>query len=94
MSPSRGRRWRRRRAEVLDRDGWRCVKCGRPGRLEVDHIRPLRAGGTDDVDNLRTLCRDCHLERHRKTVPPAVRRWRKLVRDMAQKGSSITLGLK
>ena len=23
-----------------DRDGWRCVKCGRAGRLEVDHIKP------------------------------------------------------
>jgi len=29
-------------------------------RLEVDHITPVAAGGTDDLDNLRTLCRECN----------------------------------
>jgi len=30
--------------------------------LEVDHIIPLHQGGAAvDLDNLQTLCRDCHL---------------------------------
>lgn len=57
---SRGRRWRRLRRLVLDRDGWRCRKCGRAGRLEVDHARPLFRGGGDELANLQSLCRRCH----------------------------------
>lgn len=52
--------WRRLRRAVLERDGWRCVKCGRAGRLEVDHIKPAREGGTDALTNLQALCRPCH----------------------------------
>jgi 5-methylcytosine-specific restriction protein A len=36
-----------------------CERCGAPGEL-VDHITPKSAGGTDDDDNLMTLCRPCH----------------------------------
>jgi 5-methylcytosine-specific restriction protein A len=32
---------------------------------QVDHIVPLRHGGTDDLTNLQTLCLRCH---GRKTV--------------------------
>jgi len=46
---------------VFDRDEWRCTSCGKAGRLECDHITPLAEGGTDDLANLRTLCRDCHI---------------------------------
>lgn len=28
---------------------------------EVDHIVPVKDGGTDDPTNLRTLCHDCHV---------------------------------
>jgi hypothetical protein len=30
--------------------------------LEVHHIRERGDGGTDEIDNLRTLCGDCHCE--------------------------------
>ena len=69
---------------VFERDGWRCVECGRKGRLEVDHIRPIARGGAPlDPANLRTLCRGCHVEitakQNRK--PPAPERlvWDRLV---------------
>ena len=78
----RGRWWDLRRREILERDGYRCRECGRPGRLEVDHVVPLKAGGSDDHDNLRALCKDCHLARHRKPVGPKVRAWRGLVREL------------
>ena len=48
---------------ALDRDGWRCQNpgCGRAGRLEVDHVRPLQHGGElFDLGNLATLCISCH----------------------------------
>ena len=28
--------------------------------FEVDHVRSLESGGTNDVSNLVALCRNCH----------------------------------
>ena len=59
-------RWKRLRLAIKDRDGWRCRKCGKAGRLEVHHIRPVAQDGDPyDPENLRTLCRDCHFNAHR-----------------------------
>ena len=52
--------WRILRREVLDRDGWRCTRCGARGRLDVHHKVPLAAGGTNELRNLTALCRGCH----------------------------------
>lgn len=52
------------RFEILKRDGFRCVYRGAAGRegatLEVDHINPKAAGGTDDPSNLTTSCQPCN----------------------------------
>ena len=69
------RRWKPLRAAILERDGYRCVKCGKAGRLEVDHIEPVESGGTDDPANLQTLCRDCHILKTRlENIPDRERR--------------------
>ena len=52
------------RYDVLRRDGFKCVRCGR-GRedgvkLHVDHIVPVSRGGKSTMDNLQTLCEDCN----------------------------------
>ena len=57
------RAWKLARQEALTRDHWQCQTCGRvvTGRqAHVDHIIPKSAGGTDHLDNLRTLCVSCH----------------------------------
>ena len=55
-------RWKRARRAALDRDNWRCRSCGKAGRLEVDHVVQLAAGGAPfDLDNLQALCKPCHL---------------------------------
>ena len=57
----RGSKWRRLRKKLLKAVGYRCSKCGIPGRLEVDHIIPLHDGGAAyDENNLQVLCRECH----------------------------------
>jgi len=52
------------RSLVLSRDMNKCVKCGRGVKdgvkLEVDHKLPYEKGGTDDIENLQTLCQDCN----------------------------------
>ena len=60
------RRWAAARRTVLERDGYRCVECGRAGRFEADHITPLQRGpGQDpyDLNGLQTLCRSCHIKK-------------------------------
>lgn len=47
--------------EVWDRDGGRCVKCGKTDYLEFDHIIPHARGGANTVANVRILCRKCNL---------------------------------
>ena len=69
-----GRPWRRLRIEVFERDLYTCQVCGRVGReheLDADHVTPVSEGGTDDMDNLQTLCRTpCHRD---KTTREAAR---------------------
>lgn len=83
------RRWGATRRAVFDRDGWRCVRCGRAGRLECDHIAPLEWDpGQDpyDPDGCQTLCRDCHKEKtrceNRREPTPAETAWRDLVEEL------------
>ena len=50
-----------RREAVLHRDNYTCQICGKKHtRLEVHHIVYRSQGGTDDENNLITLCEDCH----------------------------------
>ena len=50
----------RTQLKVYRRDAFRCVHCGEGGDLTVDHIVPVAKGGSDDLDNLQTLCRSCN----------------------------------
>lgn len=62
----------RLRFEVFKRDDYTCRYCGRRSPevvLEVDHIVPVSAGGSDDEMNLATSCWDCN--RGKAAVPLA-----------------------
>jgi len=53
--------WEETRAQAIERDEYRCSKCGKNlSKLDVHHITARRHGGTDEQDNLIVLCRDCH----------------------------------
>ena len=47
---------------VAAKQNWHCNHCGKqlPPWFEVDHIIRLDQGGSNHVDNLVALCRDCH----------------------------------
>lgn len=55
------------RHEVFKRDDYKCVECGASkddgATLHVDHKVPVSKGGTDELDNLQTLCSDCNLNK-------------------------------
>ena len=55
------------RYEVLKRDNFKCVKCGRtPAKdigveLHIDHKIPYSKGGETELSNLQVTCSDCNL---------------------------------
>jgi len=55
----RSKRWKSLRKAALRRDLFTCVVpgCGQPA-FAVDHIKARRAGGSDTLENLRSLCKD------------------------------------
>ena len=50
---------------VAANQNWCCGKCNKqlPAWFEVDHKVRLEYGGSNHVDNLVALCRDCHGEK-------------------------------
>lgn len=52
------------RFEIFKRDGFTCQYCGATPPevvLQVDHIHPVKLGGTNDDGNLTTSCQPCNL---------------------------------
>ena len=65
----RGNVWKTARKATLERDGYRCIRCGlsqaenlarRSCPLQVDHIVPYRFTQDNSLGNLQTLCNVCH----------------------------------
>lgn len=50
------------RTLVYRRDGYACLECGTDDitKLTLDHRVPITLGGSDDPENLRTLCKPCN----------------------------------
>ena len=53
------------RGSILERDNFKCVECGGNKDLHVHHVVHRKHGGTNDPDNLVTLCKWCHAEHHK-----------------------------
>lgn len=47
---------------VASQQAWKCKHCGDmlDATFEVDHVVDLQFGGSNNVDNLVALCRNCH----------------------------------
>jgi len=56
--------FRKKRLLALKRDNYKCVKCGSTEDLHVHHIIELSQNGTNELDNLLTLCPKCHAKAH------------------------------
>ena len=51
-----------RKKAVAASQGWKCSACNNvlSATYEVDHIIELQDGGSNEVDNLTAMCRNCH----------------------------------
>ena len=58
------RSWDKIRKKVYERDKWTCQICGKHCQakdIQCHHITPYRISHNDDMENLITLCRSCHM---------------------------------
>lgn len=60
-----GADWKIQRTSCLQRDDYMCQQCGSIYDLEVHHWEPYRFSFDNSLENLITLCGDCHNEIHR-----------------------------
>lgn len=90
------RRWQVLRMAVLERDRFRCRSCGARGRLEIDHIKPVRAAPelAFDPTNCQALCPACHTRKTRiecghpaSTRSPERDAWAQAVAELAPRGT-------
>jgi 5-methylcytosine-specific restriction endonuclease McrA len=48
-------------SRLASRDGNKCQECGSTKRLTIDHIIPIKDGGTSRFENLQLLCFGCNM---------------------------------
>lgn len=60
--------WLNKRAEILERDGYKCCICGNENKLQVHHKRYIagRNAWEYSQEDLVTLCNKCHYRLHYK----------------------------
>ncbi|WNJ19091.1 HNH endonuclease [Pontibacter sp. G13] len=60
------------RFEIFQRDNFTCSYCNKSKedgiKLEIDHKIPVDAGGTDDINNLVTSCKECNQGKSNKII--------------------------
>lgn len=78
----RSKRWKALRARIFRERGEQCESCYSIGEVQVHHRIPVSLGGAIwDMDNLAVVCRQCHLEAHRRIEVSKMPEWqRKLYR--------------
>ena len=63
---------RKERQYIFQRDNYTCQVCGyispQGWFLEIDHIYPIRYGGSNRPDNLQTLCETCNRRKGAKII--------------------------
>ena len=61
--------------------GGRCAYCGigiSPKNMQVDHIKPKCAGGTDDIENLNPSCKYCNNHK----LHSGIELWRRYLKSL------------
>lgn len=58
--------------KIAENQKWICPSCGEPlfngEEIDTHHIVPVAEGGTDDVENLQHLHKECHKQVHKTQV--------------------------
>ena len=63
---------------MFTRDGYRCTRCGKAGKLEAHHVHGAGVGDPYEVGHIKTFCRGCHIEHHQlEKMTPEEIEWRR-----------------
>src|SRR5690349_9874828 len=98
MEVQRGGRVRgKQRDAIFEQDGYRCAYClldlkSQPRIIStLDHLLPIKHGGTNDPSNLITACWYCNSARGARSIPEFAGRETiiRLVRDNARVARTI-----
>ena len=52
--------------QLKKKHGFKCAVCGLKKPLTKDHIIPLSENGTDNIENIQPLCRNCNSKKWKK----------------------------
>lgn len=77
------------REEVLKRDNYQCVMCGSKENLEIHHRIPyssfLLPRNANRLDNLITLCKKCHRNKHREEYEILAKAFLEILKEKNQR---------
>jgi 5-methylcytosine-specific restriction endonuclease McrA len=54
--------------DVLEKYDYKCLCCGTDKNITMDHVIPLKLGGTNTKDNVQPLCKTCNFKKHIKII--------------------------
>jgi hypothetical protein len=80
------------RFEVFKRDDFTCQYCGaHPPEvvLHVDHITPVKLGGSNDIENLLTACAPCNLGKSARPLTATPKPLADKAAEMAEREAQI-----
>jgi len=60
--------------QVKARDDYHCTNCGSENNLVVHHVVAQRLGGSNELNNLVTVCKKCHRKIEHPNYPIPVHR--------------------
>jgi 5-methylcytosine-specific restriction endonuclease McrA len=71
--------WKRKRSLIMNRDGYKCMKCGSKLELQVHHKYYLvgKKAWQYPSEVLITLCDSCHLKEHKYNIIPVLNTYKK-----------------
>lgn len=86
------------RFEVFKRDKFTCQYCGKSAPdvvLEVDHIKPVAKGGTNDIMNLITSCMECNRGKSDKELSDdsVVKKQQRQIQELSERREQLEMML-
>lgn len=69
--------WSQLRVRVFESYGKYCAYCRKDGDLEIDHIVPLKLGGSNHFENLLPACKSCNSAKGGKEWLDWLKVWKK-----------------
>ncbi|MDX9715516.1 MAG: HNH endonuclease [Dissulfurispiraceae bacterium] len=90
---------KRVRFEVFKRDSFKCQYCGATGPnvlLQIDHIKAVAKGGTNDIMNLVTSCESCNSGKSDKLLSDdaAINRSRTQLEELQERREQLEMMMK